>query len=266
MNSNIEIFVASPLYGGQCDSVYKNSMLALQVALNKEGIVVHFRDIVNQSLIPRARNKQVAQMKETSATHILFWDGDIAMAANHVLTMIAMSVHGYDVIAAPCPKKIIDWESVKEAILKNPNITVEQLKGCCGSMNFVRTQNEIDRKPLELDKVTEVEQIGTGVMLIKRRVFDLLESHFPDEWYYDHYAHLADRGAKIFDFFPVGINKKTRNYQPEDYGFCDRWTSIGGKIYMCPWMRTYHAGRELFSGNLKDIAECLMTETFQQVG
>jgi len=40
----------------------------------------------------------------------------------------------------------------------------------------------------------------------------------------------------------------------EDYMFCQMWRKIGGKIHLCPWMRTSHIGTYHFQGDMPAVA------------
>ena len=44
-------------------------------------------------------------------------------------------------------------------------------------------------------------------------------------------------------------------YLSEDYMFCQMWRKMGGKIYLCPWMKTQHIGTYAFTGNMPAVAQ-----------
>jgi hypothetical protein len=46
----------------------------------------------------------------------------------------------------------------------------------------------------------------------------------------------------------------SHRYLSEDYMFCQYWRKIGGKIWLCPWMKTQHVGTYAFTGNMQSIA------------
>lgn len=254
MAKRMELFVASPLAGGLCHSTYKQSQFALMRACMDYGITVTFKDLANQSDIRFARNKLAnAALWEQTPTHVLFWDGDIGIQAEHILDLVRADK---EVVTAPCPKKEINWEFVKAAVLRNPNITAEQLEGAGANLCFNRQMVGYDSEPVYLDRPMDVKENGAGVMLIQREVFEHLIEAYPDDWYYEN--RQEPRGRKVYDFFPTGPDKESRTYQFEDYGFCLKWQSIGGKVYMLPWIKTTHAGMAVFRGNLPDMVEALM--------
>ena len=51
-----KIFVATPMYGGQCSGMYTRSCIDLSNMGHKYGLDIKFFYIFNESLITRARN------------------------------------------------------------------------------------------------------------------------------------------------------------------------------------------------------------------
>ena len=50
-----KIFVATPMFGGQCTGMYMKSCLDLQMALAQHNVECKFSFLFNESLIQRAR-------------------------------------------------------------------------------------------------------------------------------------------------------------------------------------------------------------------
>ena len=66
----------------------------------------------------------------------------------------------------------------------------------------------------------------------------------------------------IHAFFDTIIDTKdsytgggTDRYLSEDYMFCQMWRKIGGKIWLCPWMKTHHIGTYAFTGDMGAVAK-----------
>lgn len=97
-----KLFVATPMYGGQCYGLYVKSCLDLQNQMNKYGVETKFSFLFNESLITRARNYLVDEFLRTDFTHLLFIDSDIHYQPQDVIAMLALNK---DVIGAPYPKK-----------------------------------------------------------------------------------------------------------------------------------------------------------------
>ena len=55
----------------------------------------------------------------------------------------------------------------------------------------------------------------------------------------------------FYDFFQVGVNPSSKKYESEDYGFCQLWRSLGGKIHVLPEIQLTHTGRIHYPGDIK---------------
>lgn len=72
--------------------------------------------------------------------------------------------------------------------------------------------------------------------------------HFPELWCInDHQGRDFDRYHAVFDCM---IDPDSKRYLSEDYAFCRRWQSIGGKIWADIRTTLGHVGNLPFSGNM----------------
>ena len=46
----------------------------------------------------------------------------------------------------------------------------------------------------------------------------------------------------------------TRQYDSEDYNFCQDAKALGFKVYMAPWVRTSHMGTYKFTADMPAVA------------
>ena len=69
-----KLFVATPMYGGQCAGMYNKSMCDLTTMCVKYGIEMRAYYLFNESLITRARNYCVDEFLRSDSTHMLFID------------------------------------------------------------------------------------------------------------------------------------------------------------------------------------------------
>ncbi len=252
-----KIFVATPMYGGMAHGLYIKSSLDLQTTFSRYGVDTKFSFLFNESLITRARNYLVDEFLRTDFTHLLFIDSDIHYNPQDVIAMLALDK---DVIGGPYPKKSINWKNVAEAARKHPDLDPRELENLVGEyvFNVVKgTQTFSVTEPLE------VMEIGTGYMLIKREVFEKMKEAYPQIHYKpDHVGQANFDGSRyIHAFFDTVIDTKesitgggSDRYLSEDYMFCQMWRKIGGKIWLCPWMRTQHVGTYAFTGNMPAVA------------
>jgi hypothetical protein len=168
-----KLFVATPMYGGQCHGMYSKASLDLQGMCVQYGIDVRFSFLFNESLITRARNYLVDEFLRSDFTHLLFIDSDICFDPQDVLALIALDK---DVIGAPYPKKSINWRNIALALTKNPTMNAGELDTLTGDYVFNPVPGT---KSFRVTEPLEVMEIGTGYMLVKRQVFDKFKEAYP---------------------------------------------------------------------------------------
>ena len=254
----VKLFVATPMYGGQCFGMYTKAALDLQMICAHRGIEVKFSFLFNESLITRARNYMVDEFLRSGFTHMLFIDSDINFNPEDILTLIALDK---DIIGGPYPKKSINWGAIWKGckkVLAQPNFDESkwnpgELEGLAGDYVFNPVPGT---KEFRVTEPLEVMEIGTGFMMIKRSVFLKFKDEFPHLSYKpDHIGQPNFDGSRyIHAFFVFFIDPNTHRYLSEDYMFCQYWRSIGGKIWLCPWMKTTHIGTYGFQGDMPKIA------------
>jgi hypothetical protein len=252
------LFIATPMYGGMNHGLYMKSCLDLQGMLIQHGINVKFSFLFNESLITRARNYLVDEfIHRSDCTHLLFLDSDVCFNPQDVVTLLALD---YDVAGGPYPKKTIKWSSIQKAIAKNPQLNVSDYEKLVGDFVFNPVQGT---SRFSVSEPLEVLEIGTGFMMVKREVFSKMEQAYPMIRYKpDHVGQAHFDGSRyIHAFFDTVIDTKdsitgggSDRYLSEDYMFCQMWRKIGGKIHLCPWMRTAHIGTYHFQGDMPSIA------------
>lgn len=250
LREKVKLFIATPMYGGNCHGLYMKSAINLQILMNQLGLECRFSFLFNESLIPRARNYLVDEFLRSGYTHMLFIDSDIEFNPQDVLSLL---VFDKDVIGGPYPKKSIKWDNVKLALQKNPNLPASDLEKVVGDYVFnpvPGTTNFNVYQPLD------VLEIGTGFMMVKREVFERYAKQYPEfEYTPDHQGQANfDGSRKIHAYFHCDIDPKSNRYLSEDYWFCQLWRNMGGQIFYCPWMLTKHVGTYAFNGDLPAIA------------
>jgi hypothetical protein len=253
-----KLFVATPMYGGMAHGLYIKSCLDLQAVMSKYGIETKFSFLFNESLITRARNYLVDEFLRTDFTHLLFIDSDIHYSPQDVLALLALDK---DVIGGPYPKKSINWNNVAHAARTHPDMPTGDLANLVGEyvFNVVKGTTKF-----EVTEPLEVLEIGTGFMLVKRKVFDDMAKQYPTIQYKpDHVGQANFDGSRyIHAYFDTVIDSKdsitgggSDRYLSEDYMFCQMWRKMGGQIYLCPWMKTQHIGTYAFTGNMPAVAQ-----------
>ena len=72
------LFIATPMYGGQCAGMYTKSVNDLASLCMHYKINAKFYYLFNESLITRARNYCCDEFLRSDCTHMIFIDSDIA--------------------------------------------------------------------------------------------------------------------------------------------------------------------------------------------
>lgn len=221
------------MYGGQCNSEYSQSVMELRESMIKHGHTVTCVFLGNESLVQRARNTIAWHFLNTDASHLLFMDADQKFRPGDVAKMIKTDKA---LIGGPVPMKGINWDRVRQgAVLNHP-----KLHTLTGIFNV----NKLDGQDMVTpEEPFEVKHIGTGFMLIKREVFDLMQPHVD---YYTNGGVSIPEGEKVYNFFDTGV--VDHEFLSEDYWFCNKYRELGGTVWAAPWCQVGHFGSYLFSG------------------
>lgn len=250
------LFVATPMYGGQCAGMFTRSIADLTGLCVRYGIELRHYFLFNESLITRARNYCCDEFIRSGCTHMLFIDSDIGFNANDVITLLALQSDDspYDIIGGPYPKKCIAWEKIKQAVDQgkadeDPN-TLEKYVG-----DFVFNPAN-NTTAIPIGQPAEVLELGTGFMMIRRSTFEMYDKAFPEQSYRPDHVRTQhfDGSREIMAYFDCIIDPVSKRYLSEDYMFCQNIRKAGGKIWLCPWMTTQHVGMYVFGGSLADLA------------
>jgi hypothetical protein len=251
-----KLFVATPMYGGVCHGPYTQSLMNLTVLCMQYGIQMQTYFLFNESLITRARNYCADEFMRSDCTHLLFIDSDIGFEALDALILMGLQSDEseYDVIAGPYPKKNISWEKIVQAVNagaadKNANA----LDDYTGDYVFNPVAGTTE---IPLDRPVEVLEAGTGFMMIRKSAFEKYRETYPQFLYKPDHVRTKnfDGTREIMAYFDVVIDPDTKRYLSEDYMFCQNVRKMGGKVWLCPWMKLTHTGSYIFKGNLEAIA------------
>lgn len=251
-----KLFVATPMFGGQCYGLYAKSIADLSALCKENGIELRLFYLFNESLITRARAYCADEFMRSDCTHMLFIDADIGFDANDVLGMLAMQGDDseYDILAGPYPKKSLSWEKIKTAVDKgfgddNP----ENLSKYVGDFVFNPVSGTTS---IPINEPVEVMETGTGFMMIRRNTFEKFAEAYPEQLYTPDHVRTEnfDGSRQIMMYFDTPICKESNRYLSEDYMFCQWSRKIGMKIWICPWIKLTHTGTYIFGGSLADLA------------
>lgn len=230
------VFIATPMFGGQCYGTYALSVMDLIGEFHRRGINYTISYIYNESLINRARNKLVATFLKTNFTHLLFIDADIGFNKEDVIKLLE---YDHPVMGAVYPKKSIAWDHIKEALEKglSPDVAFRHRN------DYVGNVEDDDEKNIVLNDYNQplrkFKYIGTGFMLIAREVFEKLTPHV-------EIFRISQSTEAMANFFSLSIEESHNVLLSEDYDFCEKCKKHGIPIYVAPWIKLSHTGTYTF--------------------
>ena len=245
-----KIFVATPVHS-ECSIHYTQALLKFQKQCMMNSIMVSF-SLLKSSLVTQGRNLCVANFLKdpTNYTHLLFIDSDIDFKFDTIMKMLKFD---REVIATPYPMKHIHWNQIWDRVQKGKIKNIEELKRA-GHAFPIKLDNQKGKEIPVVDGVIEVSHAPTGCMLIKKQVFDKMIKAYPNDKI--EQATIVNGKALIdeynYNFFDTIHDPETRKYYGEDFGFCKKWTAIGGKCYCYVSDDITHVGEYAYNGKLMD--------------
>ena len=243
-----KIFVATPVHS-ECSIHYTQALLQFQQQCMVRGIMVSF-SLLKSSLVTQGRNLCVNGFLEAEDkySHLLFIDSDIDFTFETIMKMINADK---EVIACPYPLKHLDWFKIDKRIKLNKELGPELLskQGYIWPVKIGNSDNIVVE-----NGVAEVSHAPTGCMLIKRQVFDKMIKAYPDKKINQPNILNGNSIEKeyLYNFFDTYHEPETKRYYGEDFGFCKRWTEIGGKCHILVEDYITHVGEYCYKGRLMD--------------
>ena len=226
------LFIAIPAYDGKLNIKTAFALAQLMPKALSLGVSVFLSDMSNCSIITMARNSLVNEFLKTDAEDMLFIDSDVIITSDDVLRLLAQHA-GRDVTAGMYPRRAKD----KRFFL---------------DMHYDEDGN------FEFDgSLMKVQRVGTGFMMISRKIIEKLIADHP-EWRYENKDGVGAVSA-VFDFAV-----KDGKFVGEDYLFCDRVREAGGSVWVDVDISLPHIGTEAFTNNFREEVLIPMLEDMRQ--
>lgn len=250
------LLVASPIYDGAAPG-YVRAVLALAMRARDIGLTIDFAFTRYQPDIARARNNLTHIFWRSDFTHLLFIDDDVDFAADDILSMLAAMAERPDcaILGAAVPRRTIAWGQVARAVtqgLARDNPADLAKYGGSFALRFADPKAQF-----RLNELVELEKLGTGLMLIRRDVIDLLVEHHGALAYRTNDEERAAYGLaeEVCGLFQPAIDPDTRLLEACDYSFCRRARDTGFAIFLAPWVATAQSGPATFAAKLADLTQ-----------
>jgi hypothetical protein len=255
----MKILIATPAYNAQVTTTYCESLVGMLSHFRQKHPHIRFeRKFLSLSLLPMARNIFAnLVMQDESYTHLLFVDADMGFAPSLIEQMIAADK---PVVGAMSPARKLDLDTLYALRHDIADPAVARLVAIeyvnRGGIDFVDgTTRDGEFRPassLTIDGACiRVSDIGTGILLIRREVFDRLRERYPDLWcasIADTYGKFGLTGGVLQCFQPTA--DENGFYDGEDAAFCRRWVQgCGGEIWAVATETIAHVGTQQYVGN-----------------
>lgn len=248
------LFFAAPLYGGLLHFGFHQSVLNLMALCISKSIFMGQKYVINDSLVPRARNRLCAHFLASDCTDLLFVDSDITFQAEDALSLLA---YDQPIVGGIYSRKQVDWNRIARAA--RANVPPDRLPtfGTVPVLNWLGPVSDV-----RLDELYEVRHLGTGFLRIRREVFETMIQRFGPDMAFDYSGDEPQfKGKTGYDFFRAGVDMRFplgtghRQYWSEDWGFCERARECGYKIWAAPWIRLTHTGSYDYHSDLSVMDE-----------
>ena len=252
-----KLFLATPMYGGQCAGMYTRSIADLAALCAAHQIPLQIYYLFNESLITRARNYCCDEFMRSDASHMMFIDSDIGFDPKDVIALMALQSQEpekYNIIGGPYPKKCISWEKIKTAVDKGvADKDANVLEKFVGDFVF---NPKGGAQTIQIGEPCEVLEIGTGFMMVHKSAMKKFADSYPQYNYKPDHVRTEhfDGSREIMMYFQAEVDPVSKRYLSEDYWFCQKAQEIELKTWLCPWMKTQHVGTYIFGGSLADLA------------
>ena len=241
-------------YGGMCHAEFAMSVMGTLLAIQRQtNIDMNVSPITFESLISRARNASAAWALSEDFTHLLFLDSDISFDPVDIFRLLEADK---DVTVGLYPKKYYNRTKMEALAQHSPHVFDADESWKPLATDFSTEFSIEDFRRAKTGEIFTVNYAATGFMLIKTDVFRKIIDKRPDLRYTnDVDGYMSANPAYFYDFFRVGVNPSSGKYESEDYGFCELWRSVGGKIHVVPKIKLKHIGRMSYPSDIKAQAK-----------
>jgi hypothetical protein len=183
------------------------SVMAVDRMAAKLGMELKTYIAAGTAILPRVRNRLVAQAMADKCDWIVCIDDDIGFNAADFFKLFK---HGVDIVGAAPAKRHHRWDEQPAAVAKFPN-------------------GKITGKRTEVGRLWKMDAVATGFMAIRSTVIDRLEPVT---------TPYVTEGTEVRTWFWLELLNGTD--EGEDYNFCRKFREVGGEVWVDPDIRVRH--------------------------
>ena len=209
-----KVLIGTPSYDGRIDVWFANSLISTVKKAEKEGIFVHAIYTSYDSLIQRARNSLIKLAIDGGYDDLFFIDSDTEWEPEWFFNLLDR------------PEPIVGGALIKKTDKEGYTVKLVDKK----------------LKYSQDKKLIEVDGVGTGFMKVSKFALDKL-------WEIsDEYTSEGEKHRMVFD-----IKVENGDLISEDYILCNKWKSLGYKVWLDPTITCNHIGIKKFKGNFENF-------------
>jgi glycosyltransferase involved in cell wall biosynthesis len=208
------VLIGTPSYDGRIDVWFANSLLGTVKMAYEKDVFVHAIYTSYDSLIQRARNSLFKLAIDGGYDDLFFIDSDCEWEPEWFFRLLER------------PEPIIGAALVKKS--STEGYTVKLM--------------DKELKKSEDGKLIEVDGVGTGFLKIGRFALEKL-------WEIsEEYTSEGQKHRMVCD-----IKIENGDLISEDYILCNKWKSLGYKVWLDPTITLNHIGTKKFKGDFQSF-------------
>lgn len=208
------VLIGTPSYDGRIDVWFANSLLGTVKMAYEKDIFVHAIYTSYDSLIQRARNSLFKLAIDGGYDDLFFIDSDCEWEPEWFFRLLER------------PEPIVGAALVKKS----------------GTEGYTVKLMDKELKKSEDGKLIQVDGVGTGFLKIGRFALEKL-------WEIsEEYTSEGQKHRMVCD-----IKIENGDLISEDYILCNKWKSLGYKVWLDPTITLNHIGTKKFKGDFQSF-------------
>lgn len=215
---NRKVLIGTPTLDGKVDVWYSNSLLLSVKMAEKKNIYLHTIYPSYDSLLQRSRNSLVKLALEQEVDDLFFIDSDVEWEPEWIFNLLEND------------------EPVIGGVLVRKSDEVE---------GYTVKIRDSEMKRNEAGNLIEVDGVGTGFMKISKFALQKL---------WDVSTPYFDETGEHRMIFDISIGDDGQ-FISEDYTMCNKWKSLGYKVWLDPTITCNHIGVKKWKGDFKHFLQ-----------
>lgn len=224
--TGVKLMIGTPCLDGRYDGGFMVSLWTSMQMMAASGVVCQMAEERFTADISLARAKLFSAFLRSDCTHLLTIDTDMSWGVDAIIRLFHAKK---DFVSIAGPKK------------RYPLTFAANFTDTHGNPILLQFDNE--------SGTMEVGEIGAAFCLITRACAQKMADAYPE------LAFVGISGEKEYAIYnPIVTSERGGRYYSEDFAFCLRWRTIGGKCFMIPDIKLSHSGHHTFTGSFSEVA------------